>query len=141
MHWVPIQSASRSSSHSCSTHLSTWAFSISRIPPWPKEKALPGFKATLRRYLAQVQAPGHKFSKLLAEAFRLPHDAVAQFYHSGALMQHRAKVYKPGFLTFLLQASDQPGLQVQNLSGQWIDAPPVPGTFVVNIGKVGSVYA
>jgi hypothetical protein len=24
---------------------------------------------------------------------------------------------------------------VQNLSGQWIDAPPIPGTFVVNIGK------
>lgn len=34
-----------------------------------------------------------------------------------------------------MQASSHPGLQVQNLSGQWIDAPPVPGTFVVNIGK------
>ena len=24
---------------------------------------------------------------------------------------------------------------MQNLSGEWIDAPPIPGTFVVNIGK------
>ncbi|KAG9316787.1 hypothetical protein JVU11DRAFT_2851 [Chiua virens] len=68
-------------------------------------------------------------------------------------MQHRGKVvkypandgsltdqgvgphYDAGFLTFLLQASPHPGLQVQNLSGEWIDASPMPGTFVVNIGK------
>ena len=62
--------------------------------------------------------------------------------------------YDAGFLTFvsytlppfirfmesdattkLLQASPHKGLQVQNLSGQWIDAPPIDGTFVVNIGK------
>ena len=38
----------------------------------------------------------------------------------------------------LLQASPvspHPGLQVQNLSGEWIDAPPIPNTFVINIGK------
>lgn len=35
----------------------------------------------------------------------------------------------------LLQASPHRGLQVQNLAGDWIDAPPVPGSFVVNFGK------
>ncbi|KAJ2218798.1 hypothetical protein IW143_002969 [Coemansia sp. RSA 520] len=37
-------------------------------------------------------------------------------------------------LTILFQATDHPGLQVQNQHGQWIDAAPIPDTFVVNIG-------
>jgi len=120
---------------------------------WPEESALPGFKDTLERYMAQVQALGYQFIGLLAEAFGLPSDALACFYDSDACMQHRSKIvkypptddaalgqgvgphYDAGFLTFLLQASSHPGLQVQNLSGQWVDAPPIPGTLVVNIGK------
>ncbi|EGN95387.1 hypothetical protein SERLA73DRAFT_186333 [Serpula lacrymans var. lacrymans S7.3] len=120
---------------------------------WPDEDQLPGFKDTMERYLAQVQSLSYDFSRLLAEAFSLAPDALAHFYDSDEFMQHRGKVvkypandgslsdqgvgphYDAGFLTFLLQASAHPGLQVQNLSGEWIDAPPIPGTFVVNIGK------
>ncbi|KAF8265943.1 hypothetical protein EI94DRAFT_1772239 [Lactarius quietus] len=43
--------------------------------------------------------------------------------------------FDAGFLTFLLQATDHPGLQVQNLAGEWIDVPPRPHTFIINIGK------
>lgn len=39
-----------------------------------------------------------------------------------------------GFVTVLLQ-DVQSGLQVEN-DGTWIDAPPIPGTFVVNIGEL-----
>jgi isopenicillin N synthase-like dioxygenase len=39
-----------------------------------------------------------------------------------------------GFVTILLQEK-QAGLQVQG-EGGWIDAPPIPGTFVVNIGEI-----
>lgn len=31
--------------------------------------------------------------------------------------------------SYLLQATDHPGLQVQNSNGEWIDCPQVPGTF------------
>jgi isopenicillin N synthase-like dioxygenase len=40
-----------------------------------------------------------------------------------------------GFLTLLYQA-DQGGLQVEDSNGAWIDAAPLPGSFVVNIGEL-----
>lgn len=40
-----------------------------------------------------------------------------------------------GFLTLLYQ-SDRGGLQVEAADGTWIDAPPLPGAFVVNIGEL-----
>lgn len=43
------------------------------------------------------------------------------------------------FLTFLLQ--DQVGgLQVLNKRGQWVRAPPIEGTFVVNVGDILTRY-
>ncbi|RDB16343.1 hypothetical protein Hypma_003050 [Hypsizygus marmoreus] len=121
---------------------------------WPEESLIPGFHAAFERYLTQVQALSYNFISLLSEAFGLAPDALNYFYDTDEKMQHRAKVvqypvvtdadeddqgvgphYDAGFLTFLLQATPHKGLQVQNLSGQWIDAPPIPNTFVVNIGK------
>ncbi|TFK65259.1 Clavaminate synthase-like protein [Pluteus cervinus] len=121
---------------------------------WPEETSVPGFKATYEQYLAEVQSLSYEFSSLISEAFGLGPDGLSHFYDSDDLMQHRAKIvqypiveagagkdqgvgphYDAGFLTFLLQASPHDGLQVQNLSGEWINAPPIPGTFVVNIGK------
>lgn len=37
-------------------------------------------------------------------------------------------------LTFLYQSDSDRGLQVLNNNNEWVYAPPIPGTFVVNIG-------
>ncbi|KAI0769409.1 Clavaminate synthase-like protein [Trametes elegans] len=124
---------------------------------WPAEELIPGFQETYLRYLAQLEQLSYDFIGLLAESLELPESALEPFFGHAkpkpGFLQHRSKVVKyparkegesdqgvgphfdGGFLTFLLQASDHPGLQVQNLAGDWIDAPPIPGTFVVNIGK------
>jgi isopenicillin N synthase-like dioxygenase len=39
------------------------------------------------------------------------------------------------WITFLHQDSTG-GLQVQNRAGEWLDCPPVPGTFSVNLGEL-----
>ncbi|CAI6339666.1 unnamed protein product [Periconia digitata] len=44
--------------------------------------------------------------------------------------------HKDSMLTsYLLQASDQPGLQAQNARGEWVDCKPIKGTLVVAIGQ------
>ncbi|KAJ3881544.1 iron/ascorbate oxidoreductase [Lentinula edodes] len=121
---------------------------------YPDEAVIPGFQQTMKTYLSQVAGLGTHFITLIAEALGLPPEGLSRFYDTPDRMQHRGKVvqypvpsersqsdqgvgphYDAGFLTILLQASPHPGLQVQNLSGDWIDAPPIPGTFVINFGR------
>jgi isopenicillin N synthase-like dioxygenase len=41
---------------------------------------------------------------------------------------------------FTLLRSTSPGLEVMNGARQWIDAPPVPGAYVVNIGDMMEIW-
>jgi len=40
-----------------------------------------------------------------------------------------------GWLTFLYQVGKEEGLEVLSKDGEWIPAPPLEGTFVVNFGN------
>ncbi|KAH0559868.1 hypothetical protein GP486_003616 [Trichoglossum hirsutum] len=98
------------------------------------------------------------FMCLVAEAIGLPPDAFSRFFD--ASQQHKLKIikypdlaelgaategkteaqgvgpHKDSMLTsYLLQATSHRGLQVQNITGQWIDCPPIDGTLVVAMGQ------
>jgi isopenicillin N synthase-like dioxygenase len=126
-------------------------------PPWTRLQgpnqwpaALPELKPTLLSYQAEVTALAIRVLRAFAAALGQPEDVFESIY-SPAPNQLLKIIRYPGqkqgegdqgvgahkdsgFVTILLQ--DQvAGLQVENEAG-WIDAPPVPGTFVVNIGEI-----
>lgn len=96
-----------------------------------------------------------EFMSLIAEALDMPATAFDVFFDRD--QQHKLKVvkypecphdsvkaedrqgvgpHKDSMLTsYLLQASDQPGLQAQNTAGEWIDVTPIEGTLVVAMGQ------
>lgn len=45
-----------------------------------------------------------------------------------------------GLLTIVNQDAHATALQVQNAAGRWVDAPPLPGSFVCNIGDMLQIW-
>ncbi|KAL2010665.1 hypothetical protein VTN00DRAFT_6472 [Thermoascus crustaceus] len=125
---------------------------------WPSQ--YPALRPIVEAYIRELTALGNRFLRLVAEALFLPPETFFPFLSD----QHRLKLvrYPPtsassssttttqgvgphkdssGWWTFLLQASppEIKGLQALNQSGDWIDVPTIPGTFVVNIGQAFEV--
>jgi isopenicillin N synthase-like dioxygenase len=115
---------------------------------WPA--ALPEFRPALLAYQEKTTALAIRVLRVFAAALDQPEDAFAPIY-SPAPHQLLKLIRYPGrardesdqgvgahkdsgFLTILLQ-DEEAGLQVEG-EHCWIDAPPVPGTFVVNIGEI-----
>ncbi|OOF94088.1 hypothetical protein ASPCADRAFT_149380 [Aspergillus carbonarius ITEM 5010] len=118
---------------------------------WPDETAIPGFRHALEAYLAEMSPVAEAFRILIAEALDLPRTALQQFFENPTQQKLKLIRYPPPaapseaqgvgahkdseFLTFLLQATPHTGLEVQNKAGEWIPAPPMPDSLVVNIGR------
>ena len=117
---------------------------------WPHE--LPGFADEVYAYFEKVLTLGHVLFRAFAIALDLPDDffepQIARpmtqlrliHYPESEREMHDAATLGVGAHTdyecFTILWQDAPGLQVQNTSGDWIEALPVPGTFVVNIGDM-----
>lgn len=116
---------------------------------WPQ--ALPELQQVLTEWQQAMTAMALELLRAFADALHLPHNAFDNLY--GALPNEHVKLIRypgrpdngsrqgvgahkdSGFLTFLLQ-DDQPGLQVEVAPDRWVDATPLPGAFVVNIGEL-----
>lgn len=115
---------------------------------WP-----PGLRAPVMSYYFEVVDLGRKVLSALAEGLGKSPDFFEPAYEK-PLARGQLVYYPPvdeddlaaqrfsaaehtdfGVLTMLMQ-DDTGGLQVKNRAGDWIDAPPIPGTFVCNIGDL-----
>lgn len=114
---------------------------------WPGD---PWFREVISRFDAAVTALGHRMLKLLAVAAGEAPDWFDRFFSPPStclrlIHYPPAPATRPddlfgihphtdyGFLTLLTQ-DDVGGLQVRRPDGSWIEAAPVPGTFILNVG-------
>ncbi|CAN7654993.1 isopenicillin N synthase family dioxygenase [Pararhizobium sp. LjRoot238] len=116
---------------------------------WPS--ALPELKPLLLAYQAEVTRIGIDVLKAIAVALGQNEDVFAPIYEPQpsqllkiirypgrdvAETDQGVGAHKDGgFVTVLLQ-DVTPGLRVRTEEGVWIEAPPVPGTFIINTGEL-----
>ncbi len=114
---------------------------------WP---AVPGFRETVLEYMNALTGVGHHLMAGLSRSLGLDPDYFDRHYTHDPLVLFRIfnYPYAPdradswgvgehtdyGVLTILRQ-DDTGGLQVKS-RGRWIDAPPIAGTFICNIGDM-----
>ncbi|MEM1383169.1 MAG: 2-oxoglutarate and iron-dependent oxygenase domain-containing protein [Pseudomonadota bacterium] len=132
-------------------HLAQWRMTGPNV--WPD---LPGWRDTVSGYYDAVFALGLRMMDTLA--FELGVDPADLRRHiTCPTSQLRMLRYIPNDLpadkdrvgidahsdfecfTILLQGG--PGLQVMNAEDYWIEAPPIPGTFIVNIGDIFETWS
>jgi isopenicillin N synthase-like dioxygenase len=117
---------------------------------WPDDP--PDFKPVMQDYYAALSDLGRALMHAFALALELPEEHFDRWL-TGPMATVGPLHYPPqsgpitaaqigagahtdfGCLTVLAQDAVG-GLQVRNTAGTWIDAPSIPGTFVVNVGDM-----
>ncbi|KAJ9365703.1 hypothetical protein C8Q69DRAFT_469807 [Paecilomyces variotii] len=104
-------------------------------------------KDLVRRYMAAMEALGRTFVRFAAKSISLPADTFEPFLGKMSRLKFVKYPESPagsqgvgphkdsiGLFTYLAQ-DNVGGLQVLNKSGEWIDAPPIEGSLVINIAQ------
>lgn len=122
------------------------------VNQWPTD-AFPRLEKELRPYYDAVCDVAHHVMSAISVSLDLPATFFREAYKKplarGQLVYYPPSTAKDeaqerfgvaphtdfGVLTLLLQDASG-GLQVQSKSGDWIEAPPIPGTLVCNIGDL-----
>ncbi|MBC2666869.1 isopenicillin N synthase family oxygenase [Novosphingobium flavum] len=113
---------------------------------WPD---LPGFREEVMAYYGAVFAVGQRLLRGFALALGQRADAfdhlvtrppsqlrLLHYPHDSAAADAPGIGAHTDYECFTLLLASGPGLEVMNQAGAWIDAPPVPGALVVNIGDM-----
>ena len=115
--------------------------------------ALPGFNDTIRTYMSEMEVLSALLRRAFALGLGLPEEWFDPFYRRPLIQQ--SLLYYPappsqreedfrvgagehrdtGAFTILMQ-DDTGGLEVGHLEQEWIAAPPIRGTYVINIGDM-----
>jgi isopenicillin N synthase-like dioxygenase len=117
---------------------------------WPE--GLPGFREQTLAYQAAMRDLGNRVLAALALSLELPRDYFTAFYdmpgttlrllryppHPQAALANQlgAGAHTDWGGVTLLAQDELGGLEVRNVNDEWIQATPVPGTFVVNLGDL-----
>jgi isopenicillin N synthase-like dioxygenase len=117
---------------------------------WPHERVLPGFRSTIDRYVDDMTALARKMVSAIAISLDLPADSLDRHFAEPTTflrLLHYPTQRKEealfgaaphtdyGFITLLAQDSVG-GLEVKNKAGEWVPAPPIPDSFVMNVGDI-----
>ena len=115
---------------------------------WPAE--IPALRQAALDYMRAMSALGRDMAVAIAEALDLPPTYFLPHFDRPTLflrLLHYPEQQREeglfgsaphtdyGFITLLAQDSVG-GLEVRNRAGDWIPAPPIPNTFVMNVGDI-----
>lgn len=117
---------------------------------WPSEQVLPGFRATVETYVSQMELLARKMVGAIAVSLGMDADALDPYFDKPTtflrLLHYPTQPAEDGlfgsaphtdygFITLLAQ-DNVGGLEVKNKKGEWVAAPPIPNTFVMNVGDI-----
>jgi isopenicillin N synthase-like dioxygenase len=120
--------------------------------PGVQVEELPGFAPQMDAYVTAMRDLGMRIVRLIALSLELDEDYFDEMFvepmgtlrllryppqpEGAPANQYGAGAHTDWEVVTLLAQDESGGLEVRNPNGDWIPAPPIPGTFVVNLGDM-----